>query len=166
MKCQIVHRMWVNELTCVGASEFVLSKVFLEMCCSINSKMQLLTYQVMLFIGQGDAEIDHMWNFIPSILDTRHCVWRCLAWYQPIKPFHVDNTIMLKFNSISESFFLSFLPSKPTSNPYLHYCWMKGCNVAGTCPISCIFLFLCSLVLFVVEMSFLSQIFYTPKDGP
>jgi hypothetical protein len=38
--------------------------------------------------------------------------------------------------------------------------------VAGTCPISCIFLFLCSLVLFVVEMSFLSQIFYTPKDGP
>jgi hypothetical protein len=44
MKCQIGHKMWVNKnLTCVGGNEFVLSKVYLKMCCNMNLKMQLLS---------------------------------------------------------------------------------------------------------------------------
>ncbi len=57
-------------------------------------------------------------------------------------------TIPLCWNLIP-SLNLSFFPlyhKNPPQTLTFHYCWMEGCNLAGTCPTSCIFFLLCSLI--------------------
>lgn len=73
----------------------------------------------------------------------------CLAQYQPIKPIHVVNTIILELlTPFLNLFSFPLCHQNPLQTFTFHWCWMEGCNLARTCPSNCIFLFLCFLAIF------------------
>ncbi len=84
---------------------------------------------------------------------------------QPIKPIHADGTIMLEFH-----FWIFFFPlyhQYPLQTLTFHCCWIEGCNLAKTCPASCIFFLLYSLAIICCwDVTLKPNPLYPKRMGP